>query len=159
MLCSPSSGPSTPEPDRSGRGDSWGWSGAAEYADQTAETIAGLEAPDAQTVVLTLAAPDAAFLPSLADFTGLGILPKHILGEVAPEALIEDPFNLAPTVGAGPYNFVTYESDQYVELEANPTFWGTPPAIQKIFMRILLPDIAVAELESGAVDLISASHR
>jgi len=131
--------------------------GAAEYADQQAETIEGLTAPDDYTVVLTLATPDAAFLPTLADFTGLGILPKHILGDVAPEALIDDPFNLAPAVGAGPYSFVTYESDQYLELEANPTFWGEAPAIQKIFMRILLPDIAVAELEAGNVDLISVS--
>jgi peptide/nickel transport system substrate-binding protein len=139
------------------KGRFMGLVGAAEYADQTAETIEGLTAPDDYTVVLTLATPDAAFLPTLADFTGLGILPKHILGEVPPESLIDDPFNLAPTVGAGPYNFVTYESDQYVELEANPTFWGEAPAIQKIFMRILLPDIAAAELEAGAIDLISVS--
>ena len=139
------------------KGRLMGLVGAAEYADQTADTIEGLTAPDEHTVVFTLATPDAAFLPTLADFTGLGILPKHILGEIAPEALIDDPFNLAPTVGAGPYNFVTYESDQYVELEANPTFWGDAPAIQKIFMRILLPDIAAAELESGTIDLISVS--
>ena len=131
--------------------------GAAEYADQAAETIEGLKRRTNYTVVLTLASPNAAFLTTLADFTGLGILPKHILGEVAPENLINDPFNLAPTVGAGPYNFVTYESDQYLEMEANPTFWGDAPAIERIFMRILLPDIAVAELESGTVDLISVS--
>ncbi len=131
--------------------------GAEAYADQSAETIEGLTAPDDYTVVMTLSAPNSAFLPTLADFTGLGILPKHILGDVAPENLIEDPFNLAPTVGAGAYNFVDYKADQYLELEANPTFWGDAPAVQKIFMRVLLADIAVAELEAGAVDLISVS--
>jgi peptide/nickel transport system substrate-binding protein len=139
------------------KGRFMGLVGAAEFADQQAETIEGLTAPDEHTVVFTLSAPDSAFLPTLADFTGLGILPKHILESVAPENLQEDAFNLAPTVGAGPYNFVTFESDQYVELEANPTFWGDAPAIQKIFMRILLPDVAVAELEAGAVDVISVS--
>src|SRR5690606_10960554 len=86
--------------------------GADSYADQSAETIEGLTAPDDYTVVMTLSAPNSAFLPTLADFTGLGILPKHILGDVAPENLIEDPFNLAPTVGAGAYNFVDYKADQ-----------------------------------------------
>jgi peptide/nickel transport system substrate-binding protein len=131
--------------------------GADAYADQSAETIEGLTAPDDYTVVMTLSAPNSAFLPTLADFTGLGILPKHILGEVAPENLIEDPFNLAPTVGAGAYNFVDYKADQYLELEANPTFWGDAPAVQKLFMRVLLPDIAVAELEAGTVDVISVA--
>lgn len=131
--------------------------GAEAYADQSAETIEGLTAPDDYTVVLTLSAPNSAFLPTLADFTGLGILPKHILEDVAPESLIDDPFNLAPAVGAGPYNYVTYESDQFLELEANPTFWGDAPSVQKIFMRILLPDIAVAELEANSVDLINVS--
>lgn len=134
-----------------------GLAGAAEYSEQQAETIEGLTAPDDYTVVLTMSAPNSAFLSTLADFTGLGILPMHILGEIAPENLINDPFNLAPTVGAGPYNYVTYESDQFLELEANPTFWGDAPAIERIFMRILLPDIAAAELEAGAVDLIAVS--
>ncbi len=134
-----------------------GLAGAAEYSEQQADSIEGLTAPDDYTVVLTMSTPNSAFLSTLADFTGLGILPMHILGDIAPENLINDPFNLAPTVGAGPYNYVTYESDQYLELEANPTFWGDAPAIERIFMRILLPDIAAAELEVGAVDLISVS--
>ena len=134
-----------------------GLAGAAEYSEQQADSIEGLTAPDDYTVVLTMSTPNSAFLSTLADFTGLGILPMHILGDIAPENLINDPFNLAPTVGAGPYNYVTYESDQYLELEANPTFWGDAPAIERIFMRILLPDIAAAELEAGAVDLISVS--
>ncbi|HYJ12264.1 MAG TPA: ABC transporter substrate-binding protein [Thermomicrobiales bacterium] len=139
------------------KGRFMGLEGAAEYADQTADTITGLTAPDDYTVVMKLSSPDSAFLPTLADFSGLGILPKHILESVAPEALIDDAFNLAPTVGAGPYNFVTYETDQYLELEANPGFWGEAPAVQKIFMRILLPDVAVAELEAGTVDVIAVS--
>jgi ABC-type transport system substrate-binding protein len=131
--------------------------GAPEFADQKAKTVTGVEAPDEHTVVITLATPDAAFLPVLADYTGLGILPKHILEKQAPENMFDDPFSLAPNVGAGPYKFVTYETDQYVELAANETFWGEAPAVPKIFMRILLPESAVAELEAGNVDLINVS--
>lgn len=134
-----------------------GIKGAAEFGDQSADTVEGLESVDERTFKITLSSPDAAFLPILADFSGLGILPKHILENVAPDQLQAHNFSLNPTVGAGPFTFVQYQSDQYVELEANPNYWGGPPLVERIFLRILQPEIAVAELESGAVDLISVS--
>lgn len=120
-------------------------------------TVEGLEAVDEKTFKITLSGPDAAFLPILADFSGLGILPKHVLGEVPPDQLQGHNFSLNPTVGAGPFSFVQYQSDQYVELEANPNYWAGPPAVERIFLRIVQPEIAVAELESGTLDLISVS--
>ncbi len=134
-----------------------GISGAAEYGSQQAETVTGLTAPDEHTVVFTLAKPDAAFLTILADFCGLGILPEHVLGTVAPEELVNNSFNLAPTVGAGPYAFVQYATDQYAELRANDSYWGGRPAVDSIFMRIINAESAVAELEQGGLDLISVS--
>lgn len=134
-----------------------GIKGAAEYGDQSAKSVAGIEAPDDHTVVFTLAKPDGAFLAILADFCGLGILPKHILGEVAPDQLVNESFNLAPKVGAGPYSFVTFETDQYLQLEANPNFWGDAPAVKNVYLRILDSEVAVAEVEKGSVDLVSIS--
>ncbi|MGC4191710.1 MAG: ABC transporter substrate-binding protein [Thermomicrobiales bacterium] len=134
-----------------------GIKGAAEYGDQTADSVAGIETPDDHTVVFTLAEPDGAFLAILADFCGLGILPKHVLGDVAPDQLVNESFNLAPNVGAGPYSFVTFETDQYLELKANPNFWGAKPAIESVFLRILDSEVAVAEVEKGTVDLVSIS--
>jgi peptide/nickel transport system substrate-binding protein len=58
-------------------------------------------------------------------------------------------------VGAGPYSFITYESDQYVELAANPNFWGGKPAVDQVFLRIMDSEVAVAEVEKGTVDLVS----
>ncbi len=134
-----------------------GIAGAAEYGSQQAETVSGLTAPDEHTVVFTLAKPDAAFLTILADFCGLGILPEHILGTVAPEELVNNAFNLAPTVGAGPYAFVQYATDQYAELRANDSYWGGRPAVDSIFMRIINAESAVAELEQGGLDLIAVA--
>ncbi len=134
-----------------------GIQGAAEFGDQTAPTVSGIAVPDASTVVFTLTAPDAAFLPILADFCGLGILPKHILEGIAPDQLVNDAFNLAPTVGAGPYSFVRYESDQFVELVANDLFWGGRPAVDRIFMRIINAEVAVAEMEAGRLDLMAVA--
>ncbi|MFZ8390696.1 hypothetical protein ACO1L1_14190, partial [Staphylococcus aureus] len=47
-----------------------------------------------------LAQPLAAFL----DYLRIGILPEHVLRNVAPANLSGQPFNLAP-IGTGPYQF------------------------------------------------------
>ena len=134
-----------------------GIKGAAEYGDQSAETVEGLEAVDDHTFRITLSGPDSAFLAILADFSGLGILPKHVLADVAPDQLMAHDFSLNPTTGAGAYTFVRYESDQFVELEVNPNYWGEKPAVDRLFLRIVQAEIAVAELEAGNLDLISVS--
>jgi peptide/nickel transport system substrate-binding protein len=136
------------------RGRLLGIDGAAAYGDQEAESITGLEAPDERTIKITLENPDSAFLVNFVDFSGFGILPKHILEDIEPDQLINHPFNLEPTVGAGAYNFARYESDQFLELERNETYWGEQPAIERIFLRILQPEIAVADLEQGNLDMM-----
>ena len=129
--------------------------GAAEFADQTAETIAGLEKIDDLTLRINLLKPDAAFLTAWGMFSGFCVLPKHVLVEVAPEAMKENAFSMAPTVGAGAFTFVRYETDQYAELVANPNYWGEKPAVDRIFMTIATPDVAVAQLERGELDLMA----
>jgi peptide/nickel transport system substrate-binding protein len=129
--------------------------GSAEFADQTAETLAGLERVDDLTLTIHLAQPDAAFLTAWGMFSGFCVLPKHALEVVAPEAMKEHAFSMAPTVGAGAYNFVRYETDQYAELVANPNYWGEKPAVDRIFMTIATPDVAVAQLERGELDLMA----
>lgn len=131
--------------------------GAAEYGAQQADTVSGITAPDDHTVTFKLANPDGAFLVILADFCGLGILPEHVLGQVPPDQLSANPFSLNPNVGAGPYTLAQYQSDQFAELHASPTFWGGKPAVDAIFMRIINPDSAVAELEKGGLDIIGLS--
>jgi peptide/nickel transport system substrate-binding protein len=123
----------------------------------TGSMVEGIATPDDYTVELTMSTPNAAFLVNLGNFSGLGILPKHVLESVAPDQMMNHPFSLAPNVSAGAFKFVTYETDQYLEVERNDTYWGTPPALERIFMRIVQPDIAVAELQNGNLDLMSIS--
>ena len=113
-----------------------GIAGAAEYNAGTAETISGLETPDDLTIKLTLAQPNAAFLVTLGNFSGLGILPKHVLGDVAPEDLANHPFWANPNVTAGAFKFARYEADQYMELDRNDSYGGTPAKLDRIFLRI-----------------------
>ena len=129
--------------------------GATDYGDQKAESISGLTKVDDRTLTIQLATPNSAFLTNLGTFSGFNILPKHVLADVAPEALKENAFTMAPTVGAGPYTFVRYETDQYAELVVNPNYWGPAPAVERIFMTVATPDVAVAQLQRGEMDLMS----
>lgn len=126
--------------------------GAADY-DGTSGAVEGLTAIDGRTVEIKLAAPDGAFLVNFCGFSGLGILPKHILGEVAPESLKENPFSLAPTVTAGAFNFVQYQTDQYLEMERSETYPGQV-GLDRVFMRILTPEVGLGQLETGEIDLM-----
>jgi len=141
-----------------GTGSIWkgrlsGVKGAADY-DGTSGEVEGLKAIDDSTVEVTLAAPDGAFLVNLCGFSGLGILPKHVLGDVVPDALKENPFSLAPTVTAGGYAFVQYATDQYLELEKNDTYAGEV-GLDHLFMRILTPEVGLGQLETGEIDVMS----
>jgi peptide/nickel transport system substrate-binding protein len=127
--------------------------GAAEY-DGTSGEVQGLKAVDDQTVEVTLAAPDSAFLVNLCSFSGLGILPKHILGDVAPDALKENPFSLAPNMTAGGYAFVQYATDQYLEMQRSANYPGQV-GLDRIFMRILTPEVGLGQLETGELDLMT----
>ena len=137
------------------RGRLLGIAGAEAYGDQQAETISGLATPDDQTVQVTLAAPDAAFLVNLCNFSGLGILPAHVLEGVAPDQLQAHPFSLDPNVTAGAFRFVRYETDQFLEMERNPEYFGSPPPLDRIFMRILTPEVGQAQLETGEINLMT----
>lgn len=127
--------------------------GAAEYDGASGE-VAGLKAVDERTVEITLAAPDSAFLTTFCSFSGLGILPKHVLGEIAPDALKENPFSLAPNVTAGGYSFVQYATDQYLEMQRNASYPGEV-GLERIFMRILTPEVGLGQLETGELDLMT----
>lgn len=129
--------------------------GAADYSDQKADSVSGIEAPDDTTVKINLSDADAAFLVTLCNFSGFGILPQHVLKDVAPDQLQKHTFSLAPTVSAGPFKFVKYEPDQYLEIARNDTYWGTPTPLDRIFLRILTPEVALAQLQTGEMDVTS----
>jgi peptide/nickel transport system substrate-binding protein len=133
-----------------------GIAGAADYASGKAPSVSGLTAPDASTIQVKLAQPNAAFLTTLGNFSGLGILPKHVLQDVAPDQLKANQFSSqAPTVGAGAYSFVRYVSGQYVELKRNDSYFRGKVALDRIFLKILDPATALAQLQTGEVDFMS----
>lgn len=127
--------------------------GAAAYGQQQASSISGIETPDDATIQISMVNPDAAFLVTLCNFSGLGILPAHVLQQVPPDQLQKNAFSLNPTVSAGGFKFAKYAADQYLQLDRNDHYFAGSVPLDSIYMRILTEDIAEAQLQTGEIDL------
>jgi len=116
------------------------------------DQVESIDAPDAQTVVVTFIEPFAPWLATLWH----SILPAHVLRPVfeADGTLDEAEWNLAPTVGVGPYRFEEWESGSYARFVKNENWWGPEPEIDEIFFRFVPDDASqVAALQNGEGDI------
>lgn len=115
------------------------------------DRIAGVEAPDATTVVITFEEP---YAPWLGLFTY--VLPEHILGPIfeADGTLLDAPFNLNPTVGSGPFVPVEVDITSFARFEANESYVLGRPNIDTIVIEFIPDDQAyLANLLTGDVQL------
>jgi peptide/nickel transport system substrate-binding protein len=124
-------------------------------APETASTVAAelssvksIEATDDRTVVMTLTAPDASLLASLA---GGSLV---IFSEAFVKANNNDVSQVA--MGTGPFKFVEYVPNTRIVLEKNPNYWEEGlPYLDGIEMTIAADDTSrAAAIVSGAVDFI-----
>lgn len=97
-----------------------------------------------------------AWAPAVDTFFSYGfrpqfVLPAHVLRRQAP--LAQAPFNGAPTVGDGPYRFVSWRRGESMLYVANDRYWRGPPRSQRLDIRII-PDPAtnLVLLQSGELD-------
>jgi peptide/nickel transport system substrate-binding protein len=115
------------------------------------DQLAGIETPDAQTVVMKF---DEPFAPWLSFWKSL--LPEHVLGPVFEQdgTLDNAAWNKAPTVSAGPYVFKEWQSGSFVRFVRNNKYWGEKAKLDEIFVRIVPDDASqVAALKAGDGDL------
>jgi peptide/nickel transport system substrate-binding protein len=127
--------------------------GAADYAAGKTSTLSGLQTPNPYTVVITLAAPGPDFLNQLSDSYNV-ILPEHILKSVPPASIQKTAFSTTDPVGTGPYKFVKYVTNSYVQFVANPDYFMGAPKIKQLFMvQYQSPDIAMSQLQAGSIQL------
>jgi ABC-type transport system substrate-binding protein len=107
------------------------------------------------------------FSPAIYSWT-MGILPEHLLND---EALREEmdsrglssaareTFGIRDSrvsrnpVGAGPFKFLEWQSDELIHLTRNEDYWEGPPLFKDFFYRII-PDYVTQEVEfrTGAID-------
>jgi peptide/nickel transport system substrate-binding protein len=105
-----------------------------------------VEKVDDYTVRFTLLSP-VGFFPAL--------LAAQPYSPVSPSCYPEDAMDSDSTCGGiGPYRIVRWERDEELELEANPDYYGTPPAHPRIVVRYFPETSSLrAALESGKIDV------
>ena len=103
--------------------------------------VNSVEAPDAHTLVIRLNSP---WTGLLANLVAIAIIPK-------------DSYESQKThpLGTGPFKFKSYDqSQQVVDMEADPKYWDGPPQIALLRARVISDSNALqAELQSGRVDI------
>jgi peptide/nickel transport system substrate-binding protein len=118
----------------------------------TKNPLPGVQALDENAVRITLETPNAEFLRNLADPQN-SIMPQHLLKDVTAAEVDKISFSTKQPIGTGPYKVVKVEPGQFVEFETNASYFKGKPKIDKVFYKPLGPEITVAQLESGDLDL------
>jgi peptide/nickel transport system substrate-binding protein len=128
-----------------------GIAGAKARKERKTQDLAGFKIIDDKTFEVST---EGVFAPMLDGFTELHIIPYHILKDTPVKELVNSPFAANPTVGCGPYKFVKYATDQYIEFSRFDRYYLGRPKIERAFIRIVSPDTAIAQLERGELDLV-----
>lgn len=110
--------------------------------------IDSVEVIDEHTVDFHLSEPDPVLLTKLAGY-GAMIVPPDYLSEHG-----DDYFNTHP-VGTGPFEVVAYNPREDIQLQAFDEHWGGAPKLDEVTYRFISePSTAVAELQTGRVDIV-----
>jgi ABC-type transport system substrate-binding protein len=122
--------------------------GARAFADGKGTGIDGVRVVDDSTVQLTLEEPLAIFIKMLA-MPVASIVPRR-----TPADFGEHP------VGTGPWKLVEWRHDDYLRFVRNERYHGDVPLMDSLEARIIPePSTAVAEFESGNVDVLVVPNR
>ncbi len=111
-------------------------------------SMKSIDAPDDETVVMTLNAPDASLLATLAGGS------CFVYSQAFVEANNNDVSQVA--MGTGPFKFVEYVPNTRIVLEKNPDYWEEGlPYLDGLEMTIAADDTArTAAVVTGTVDFI-----
>jgi peptide/nickel transport system substrate-binding protein len=112
-----------------------------------------IEVVDPHTIRFHLAEP---FAPFLVQSLHLPVAPKHLLEEV--DVNTAD-FNRSP-IGTGAYQFVDWQLDNRMVLNAYPDYYGGQAAIQELILRVI-PDetVLLQELRTGGIEFMERVPR
>ncbi|HEY2667269.1 MAG TPA: ABC transporter substrate-binding protein [Actinomycetota bacterium] len=112
----------------------------AEAAGFLLSGIKDIATPSATKVVITLSAPDVAFLSklsySVASIVSPAAYKNNVLTGGEAGAAVVAKYKTDTIVGTGPYKLVSYKEKQSLEFQANPSYWGTKPKTDKILVRL-----------------------
>lgn len=115
-----------------------------EAAEADLSMVAGVQAPDDETVVITLNKPFNALLYTLAV---VGIVPEHAY----------DSLYGSNPIGSGRYMVEQWDKGQQVILRANPLYYGDAPTIERVVVAFMAEDASLAAAQAGQVDVAYTS--
>jgi peptide/nickel transport system substrate-binding protein len=110
-------------------------------------------APDDRTVIVHLR---RSWAPAVMTYFSYGfspqfVLPAHVLRAQTP--LAQAAFNAAPTVGDGPYRFVSWTRGEGLRYEANPLYWRGRPRVAHLDVDVIgEPSTNLLLLQTGRLD-------
>lgn len=119
-----------------------------------AAAIESVEAPDEDTVQITLKHPFGPLLLSLScDLGGTAVLPKHVYEGTDPAT---NPASLDAPVGTGPFVLGEWDRGAQLTLERNPDYWrdGLPLLDEVVYKVMPSAGARTIALMSGEVDYI-----
>lgn len=114
------------------------------------EPIAEIRTPDDHTLQLVLEEPFAPMIYLLA-MPAASIVPREAIEQAQQEGI---PFGERP-LGSGPWRFIEWAHDQYINLERIENYWGASPQFSKYRYRVIPSHFtAIAEFETGNLSFI-----
>ncbi|BCH35865.1 glutathione ABC transporter substrate-binding protein [Mesorhizobium sp. L-8-10] len=114
------------------------------------DPIAGVETPDATTVVIRTSRPFAQLPNTLAHGSGAIVSPAA-LAKHGEASFAQNP------VGAGPYMLEGFSPGQELALKAFDGYWGGKPGAGRIVFKFIAePATRINALSTGAVDVIDS---
>ncbi len=129
--------------------------GAADFTAGKASSVPGITVLDDYTIRFDMESPNGLFMiQTVPGPTPFGILPKHLLGNLKPGDLANSPQLTNSPVGSGPFKFVQYMPDQYLQLQANPDYhFGKPNIDTLLFNIVQSPDAMSVAMDRGEIDM------
>lgn len=113
------------------------------------EELPGVQVVDERTVeIITKEPVDLAYISEFLGFHVL-IAPEHVFAEIPKEEIATSDAVTSPTVFSGAYEFVEYQEEDYLHLEANEDYHRGAPQINEVFMRVMNGTALLTEFQAG----------
>jgi peptide/nickel transport system substrate-binding protein len=147
--------------------DDFVWTFQIQYDPKIADLVNAPNAPDLETYVQSVTAPDKytlliqlkkIYAPFLQNYlTGFTPLPKHVLGPVVdkdPKSLRTNSFSSNPTVTSGAFTFGKWDKSQQIVLNANPSYFLGRPNLDQYVIKNAADTLAITnQLKTGELDI------
>lgn len=127
--------------------------GCADLKNKTEGIPSGVKVIDPYNIEINIATADAQWLRGLTDAV-YSIIPSEVHKGQEFKTWKDSDFVLAEPIGTGPYTVKKFKRYQYLELAANPNYYGGKPKIDTVFMLLAVPETNVLPLlQKGEVDV------